>query len=176
MPRSLFALLALALLLLPGCAGYTLGPIKPKRYENIQTVAVSSFTNETLEPRLEVMLANLVIRQIQQDGTYRVTDEAHADAILECKLEQLDRRSARSVVGNVLLAKEYTLTLRGRYLFRRRGTGEQLESRSVAGSTSFFVSGSSVIAADVNQDERQAVPLAARDLAVRLVAQITEGW
>jgi len=38
------------------------------------------------------------------------------------------------------------------------------------------VSGSSAIQADVNNDERQAIPLAAEDLAVRLVSQISEGW
>jgi hypothetical protein len=29
---------------------------------------------------------------------------------------------------------------------------------------------------DVNQDELQAFPLAAEELAVRLVSQISEGW
>jgi hypothetical protein len=52
----------------------------------------------------------------------------------------------------------------------------ELESRGVNGQTSFFVSGTNVLAADVLQDERQALPLAAEELAVRLVSQISEGW
>jgi hypothetical protein len=51
-----------------------------------------------------------------------------------------------------------------------------LAGRTVTGRTTFFVSGSNALAADVLQDERQALPLAAEDLAVRLVSQISEGW
>ena len=57
-----------------------------------------------------------------------------------------------------------------------RGTGKLLDERTVVGDTSFFVSGSGSVAADVNQDELQAFPLAAEELAVRLVSQISEGW
>ena len=38
------------------------------------------------------------------------------------------------------------------------------------GTTSFFVSN------DVEQDERQAIPLAAEQAAIRLVSQISEGF
>lgn len=173
MSRGLF--LALAVCLLSGCAGYQLGSIKPKLMREVKTIAVSNFRNETLEPRVEVLLATALIKQIQQDGTYRVGNEKDADAILEGTLEELQRRPARSVRGNVLQTREYTLILRVRYRVTDRA-GRELDHRNVTGQTSFFVSGSDTIAADVNQDERQAIPLAAEDLAVRLVSQISEGW
>lgn len=174
--RRLLILLPLLLALFPGCAGYTLGPIKPKRWADVKTIAIPNFKNLTLQPRVEVLLASSVIKQFQQDGTFKITDEAHADAILECQLETLDRRASRSVNGNVLLSREYTLTMRARYTFHRRTTGEVLDYRTVAGTTNFFVSGSTLIAADVGQDELQAIPLAAQDLAVHLVSQVSEGW
>jgi hypothetical protein len=40
----------------------------------------------------------------------------------------------------------------------------------VVGTTSFFVG------TDVTTDERQALPLAAEELAVHLVTQLSEGW
>lgn len=166
----------LATLLLGGCAGYTLGPIKPTPMKAVHKLAVQSFTNETLEPRLELLVANSIIKQIQQDGTYQIVAEKDADAILQGTVERIDRRPSRGVNGNVLLAREYTLTLRARYLITNRADGVQIASRTATGTTSFFVSGSSAIKADVNQDERQAVPIAAEDLAVRLVSQISEGW
>lgn len=159
-----------------GCAGYEVGPIKPKRLRNVTSIAVPSFRNDTLEPRVEVLLANAVIKQIQQDGTYRIASESDADAILDCTIEEIQRRPARSVRGNVLQTREYTLHLRGRYRVLDRVSGAELDSRSFTGQTSFFVTGTNNIAADVNQDERQAIPLAAEDMAVRLVAQISEGW
>jgi hypothetical protein len=167
--------LPLIALVFSGCAGYQVGPIKPKRMREVQSIAVGSFRNETLEPRVEVMLANAVIKQIQQDGTFRIAREPDADAILEGTLDEIQRRPARSVRGNVLQTREYTLVLRVRYRVVDKA-GNELDARGVTGQTSFFVTGSNTIAADVNQDERQAIPLAAEDLAVRLVSQISEGW
>jgi hypothetical protein len=159
-----------------GCAGYQIGPVKPKIMQGVQTIAVPTFRNETLEPRIEVLLASAVIKQIQQDGTYRVVRDNEADAILHGHLVEIRRRPARSVRGNVLQTREYTLELTVHYTIVNRVTGRELEVRNVVGTTSFFVSGSNTIAADVTQDERQALPIAAEDLAVRLVSQISEGW
>lgn len=175
-PMMRFAAVVLTLCGFAGCAGYTVGPVKPKRLREVQTIAVPSFRNETLEPRIEALLASAVIKQIQQDGTYRIASESEADAILDCTIEEIQRRPARSVRGNVLQTREYTLNLRGRYRVLDRATGAELDGRTFDGRTSFFVTGTNNIAADVNQDERQAIPLAAEDMAVRLVAQISEGW
>jgi hypothetical protein len=163
-------------LLLGGCAGYHIGPVKPARFEGVKTIAVNTFKNETLQPRVEVLLANALIKQIQQDGTYQVADESRADAVLEGTLEEIRRRPSRYVRGNVLQTREYTLQIRVRYKITERGTGKVLDQRTAAGTTSFFVSGSGSIAVDVNQDEIQAIPLAAEEMAVRLVSQISEGW
>ena len=161
---------------LTGCAGYHIGPIKPKPMADVKTLAVQTFKNDTLEPRIEVLLANAVIKQLQKDGTYKIARENEADAIVEGTLEEVERKPQRSVRGNVLLTREYDLILRVRYRVIDRVTGKELEGRSVQGRTSFFVSGTDAIAADVLQDERQAIPLAAEDLATRLVSQISEGW
>lgn len=167
---------ALAAVLLCGCAGYTLGPVKPKFMAEVKTIAVPSFKNLTLEPRIEVLLANAVIKQLQQDGTFRVTHEKDADAVVQGTLEQIIRRPARSVRGNVLLTREFTLVLRARYVVTNRATGAVLDQRGINGQTSFFVSGSDPIAGDITQDERQAFPLAAEDMAVRMVSALSEGW
>lgn len=164
------------LLVLAGCAGYHMGSIKPTPMAKVSTIAVPTFQNDTLEPRVEVALANVIIKQIQQDGTYRVTDEKSADAILEGRLEEIERRPERSVRGNVLLTREYSLIARVNYRVVSRSTGRQVMNRTITGRTTFFVSGSNALASDVLQDERQALPLAFEDLAVRLVSQISEGW
>ena len=172
-----FALfLPLAAFFLCGCAGYHLGPVKPRYMAGINTVTVPSFKNDTLRPRVEVLLANALIKQIQQDGTYRVTDGNDADAIIRGTVQQISRSPSRSVFGNVLLTTEYTLVLRCRFQVFRRSTGVLLDEREAVGQTSFFVNGSESIAADVNTDERQALPAAAEDLMVRYVSLLSEGW
>ncbi len=165
-----------ATLALAGCAGYEVGSIKPTPMAHVNTVAVPTFKNNTLEPRVEVLLANTLIKQIQQDGTYRVVDEKTADATIECTLEELERKPQRSARGDVLVTREYDLEMRIRYRVVDTKTGKELMARTVTGRTNFFVSGANAITADVLQDERQALPLAMEEAAVRLVAQISEGW
>jgi Lipopolysaccharide-assembly len=168
--------LPLAALLFGSCAGYHVGPIKPTRMAKVTTIAVPSFKNDTLLPRVEVLLANAVIKQLQQDGTYRIVRENEADAIFQGHLEQVVRRPARSVRGNVLLTREYLLTLRCTYEVTDRVTGAILDRRATLGQTTFFVSGTDAIAADLTQDERQAIPIAAENLAKDIVSHLSEGW
>jgi hypothetical protein len=80
------------------------------------------------------------------------------------------------VRGNVLLTKEYTLNVRCRFKLTKKDTGAVIDERTVNGVTSFYASGSDSVSQDVNQDERQAIPLAAEDMAVQLVSQYAEGW
>lgn len=157
------------LLLWSGCGGYHIGPIKPGFMKDVKTISVENFKNNTLEPRIEVLVADTVIRQIQQDGTYRIASPASADAIMEGTINNIRRHPSRTVRGNVLATSEFTLNVELGFVLKRRD-GTVIQSRNIVGNTSFFVSG------DVNQDERQAIPLAVEDAAVHLVSQISEGW
>jgi len=163
-------------LLFSGCAGYKIGPVQPKFMEGIHKIAIPTFRNDTLEPRVEVALANAVINEFQRDGTYQVVNEKDADAIMEGTLETIQRRPARSVRGNLLLTKEYLLIVRCRIKVTNKATGVLIDERAVTGTTSFYATGSDSVSQDVNQDERQAVPLAAQDMAVQMVSQYAEGW
>jgi hypothetical protein len=161
---SLFALF------LAGCAGYHVGPVKPKVMKDISTLAIPNFKNDTVVPRIEVLVAGTIVKQIQQDGTYKIAHENNADAIMEGRITEIRRTPARSVHGDVLSTREFKLTVRLEYKVHSRATGEMLMHRNVTGATSFFVGG------DVNQDERQAIPLAVERAAVSIASQLSEGW
>jgi len=157
--------------LLAGCAGYHVGAIKPTFMQGINTIDVPTFRNETLIPRIEVLATDTVIRQIQEDGTYKVASSSDkADAVLEAEITNITRRSERSVLGDVQATQEFEMTIGIHYRVVRKATGEVVEDKSVTGTTDFFVS------ADVNQDERQAIPLAMGHAAVRIVSDLSEGW
>jgi hypothetical protein len=156
--------------LLNGCAGYHLGPAKPAALSQIHSIAVPTFRNGTLVPRIEVLVTGTVIKQLQQDGTFRIANEANADAILKGEIVTVGRAPARSVRGNVLSTTEFNLTVRVSYSLVGRDGKPLGIAGSAAGSTSFFVG------TDVSTDERQALPLAAEELAVHLVSQLSEGW
>jgi Lipopolysaccharide-assembly len=157
-------------LALCGCLGYHVGPVKPYYLRDIHTIAVPTFKNRTLVPRIEVLVTDTVIKQLQQDGTFQIVSGDKADATLGGEIFAIRRSPARSVRGNVLATTEFNLALVVKYSLTGR-YGEQLAATSEAvGTTSFFVS------SDVTNDERQALPLATEDLATRLVSQLSEGW
>ncbi len=174
-----FALSLIVALLCVSC-GYQLGPVKPKRMQGVQRICVKNFKNFTLQPRMEARVASAVIRQMQLDGTYEITDEARADAILGGAVLTIEKAPARVVRGNVLQSSEYRLQITCQYTLASARTGAILEQRKVVGSTDFFVtagsSGSDLLTADSGHDERQAIPLAVEDLAARISSLVSEGW
>ena len=167
MKASLATVFCLALC---GCLGYHVGPVKPYYLRDVHSIAVPTFKNRTLVPRIEVLVTDTVIKQLQQDGTFQIENGNKADATLNGEVFRIVRAPARSVRGNVLATTEFALTLSVKYTLTGKN-GEQLVGGNEAvGTTSFFVS------SDVTTDERQALPLATEDLATRLVSQISEGW
>jgi hypothetical protein len=162
--------LALACLCLNGCFGYHIGPAKPYYLRDVHTIAVPTFANGTLMPRIEVLVTDTVIKQFQQDGTFKITSNENADAILKGEISGITRAPARSVRGNVLATSEFSLVMRVKYKLLGRDGKPIAPGGEVSGSTSFFVG------SDVVTDERQALPLATEELANHLVAQLSEGW
>ena len=171
MTRFPLPLASLLCLLFSGCAGYHIGPVKPTFMQGINTIAVPTFRNATLIPRIEVLVSDTLIRQIQQDGTFKVASSANtADAVLEGEITQIIRRPSRTVLGDVQATQEFEMTMTVHYRVIRKATGELVDDRSTNGATTFFVSD------DVNQDERQAIPLAAQAVATHIISDIGEGW
>jgi outer membrane lipopolysaccharide assembly protein LptE/RlpB len=163
-----FALL-LAALLLSGCA-YTLGDARPSMMRGMQTLAVPVSQNKTLEPNVEGLLADTIIKGLQTDGTYSIGPEKTADATVYTTLLSANRRPARSVRGNVLATSEYELVTVVGYEVVENSTGKQLMTGAVNGRTSFFVT------PELQTDEQQALPLAFSDAAVKLASRLSEGF
>jgi hypothetical protein len=157
-------------LLLTGCLGYHVGPVKPGVLRDVHSIAVPTFDNKTLLPRIEVLITDSVIKQLQQDGTYRIANENNADAVLKAEITEITRAPARSVRGNVLATTEFNLIMHVKYKLESPSGTVLMPSAEVVGTTSFFVG------TDVTTDERQALPLAAEELATHLVTQLSEGW
>jgi hypothetical protein len=160
----------LAAVVLSGCAGYRLGDAKPNYLKEIRTIAIPTFRNGTFIPRVEMLVTNTVIKQFQQDGTFRIANEENADAVLRATVTAVSRNPARGVRGNVLATTEFQLGLAVSYSVVAKDGRTLVGPLVVGGGTSFFVG------SDVTTEERQALPLAAEDLAVRLVSQLSEGW
>ncbi|HEU4679686.1 MAG TPA: LPS assembly lipoprotein LptE, partial [Terrimicrobiaceae bacterium] len=147
MTRFLAAFLVSALIC--GC-GYKLGEIRPTPMRSVRTLAVPTFKNKTYEPRVEVLLADTLIKTLQEDGTYTIVSDDTADAIMHCSLNKIERRSIRSVQNNVLATAEFGLYMDIAYEVTDRVTGSVLKKGRVTGRTTFFSN------SDLQTTERQA--------------------
>jgi len=162
-------LLAASTLFFTGC-GYTLGPVKPGYLRNVKTLAIPTFKNKTLEPRIEVLMADTLIKEFQRDGTFEIISDNKADAILYCTLSKATRRQARPVLNNVLATEEYLLELEVQYELIDRVTGGLLTRGRLITTTSFFSN------ADIQTDERQAIVTGFEEFSKVLTANISEGF
>jgi len=167
-------LLLLSILLLSGC-GYTLGEIKPSSMRRVNTIAVTTFQNKTVVPRLEAQTADAVVKQFQQDGTYRIETSDRADAILIGTIINLQRQPMRVYGSNVLQTSEFELVLTVEYFVRDRVTGALLCTGKAEGRAPFFVNSDS-INSDLVTDQNINYPIAAQRMAERLVSKVSEGW
>jgi len=137
---------------------------------SVRTLAVPTFENRTYRPRVEALLADTLVKRLQQDGTYRIVDESRADAILSATLVSANRHAVRSVPGDVLATAEFQLALRAHYTVTERITGRILMSGEAVGVTSFFAQ------SDLVTVEAQAFSDAAADLVGNIAVAISEGW
>jgi hypothetical protein len=166
--------LALALLLvlaLSGCAGYRVGNISGRDLQGVHSVYVPVAKNTSLEPNLQVTVTNAVIRRFNDDGTLTVNQSSNADSELDVTITDVARNAIASSNSDIYVTAQYQLTIHATVTFVNRRLGRKIfENSEVTGSTTFFTQ------ANIQEGERQALPLAATDLANNVVKLVTEGW
>lgn len=162
-------LLSLAMLLvLTGCAGYTLGPTLGVQY---QTVAVPMFRNKTYRPQLEAQITNGIIKRFQSDGTLRVDSVANADVVVTGEIIRYHRNELRSRRTETGTPREYRVSIDARIEARDRVTGQViLKPTTVTGRSDVFIGN------DLQSAEEQILPLIADDLAKQVVSLLAEKW
>ena len=164
-PRPFFLALAAALFLC-GCAGYKLGPTSgvSARETSIQ---INPFSNHTLEPRLTDAVTAALRRRLQREGTYRLANDS-ADVIVSGELTRYERQGVGVLSHDVLTTTDYQVVLTAQVTARKAGTGELIFSGPITGRTLVQVG------SDLSSAERQALPILADDLAVKIADALTD--
>ena len=164
-------LLCAALELFSGCAGYRLGDVSGRDIQGVHSVYVPVVQNESLEPDIQMVATNAIIRRFESDGTLSVDQNPNSDSELDVTITEVTKSPLRSSTSDVLITAEYELTVKAKATYINRRLGRKIfENVEVAGETEFFTQ------ADINEGERQALPLACLDLANNTVKLVTEGW
>jgi hypothetical protein len=162
---------ASAVLALSGCAGYRVGDISGRDMQGVRSVYVPVARNASLQPDLDMTVTNAVIRRFNSDGTLTVQQNSAADSELDVTITDVYESAVRSSSSDILVTAEYQLTIKATATYVNRKLGRKIfENSNVVGSTYFFTQ------ADIQEGIRQALPLAAQDLANNTVKLVTEGW
>jgi hypothetical protein len=165
------ALALLTVLSLSGCAGYRVGNTSGRDLQGVRSVYVPVARNTSLEPDLQMTVTNAIIRRFNSDGTLEVNQNATADSELDITITNIEHTAVRSSTTDILVTAQYQLTIQATATYVNRKLGRKIfENYPVAGSTTFFTQ------SNIQEGERQALPLAAEDLANNTVKLITEGW
>ncbi|MBL9127944.1 MAG: hypothetical protein JNL97_09875 [Verrucomicrobiales bacterium] len=169
MSRLLALILALpALLGAVGCA-YRVGPssgVEP----GSRSVVIRPFENATLEPRVTENVANALRAQIQQEGTFRLATHAgEGDLVVTGVIQDITREEQSFQARDTRTLRDYNFELVARVVATERGSGRTIFDREVRGHTMLR------IVADLPSAERQAMPLAAANLARNITSMLVDG-
>jgi hypothetical protein len=167
--RLLLILAAFSSLALSGCAGmfgYSDESLFP---ENVKSVRLEMFENQTFRRGTEYELSDALAKRIESDTPYKiVTSSDRADTVISGRITAIDNLglSRERELGGVL---EQELRIVAVVDWKNLKTGELLiEHESVTASASYTTL--------QNQDFRYASALAANKLAAKIVELMETEW
>ncbi len=173
MIRTVFRglLVVLVTLVFDGCAGYRVGNTSGRDLQGVRSVYVPMARNTSMEPDLQMTVTNAIIRQFNNDGTLEVNQTSDADSEVDITVVSVSKTPVSTSTTDILITAQYKLTIQATVTYVNRKLGRKMfENYQVGGSTNFFTQ------SDIQEGERQAVPLAAQDLANNVVKLIVDGW
>ena len=166
-----FSILLAPALLLVSCGGYRLGESKPASLARGKTIAGPMFSNATLFPRVEALATSAVAEAIVQDGTYRIADNDHADAVLRGNVATITYSNLRGSRFDVLRPEDLGNTVVIDWtLHDAKDPSKVLAAGKSEGSSEFFAS------SNLQTARNNALPDACQRAGVALVSRLADGY
>lgn len=163
-PAGIFAA---ALLLLAGCAGYTLGPTNGLEAGD-KTIQIAPLLNRTFQPRLGDAVTTALRKNIQTDGTYHLATHGEADIEVNGVLARYSRRELNFGSNDVLTVQTFSVSV----------SAEMTAHDLSAGTTKRWTNTASTlvrVGSDLTSSERQAMPVLAGELAKHISDSLVGG-
>jgi len=149
-----------------GVAGYSNESLFP---QNVETVRLEMFDNQTFRRGVEYELSDALSKRIEADTPYKiVTDTDRADTVISGQIVSIEEMalSADREIGTVL---ESEVVLRAVVHWKNLRTGQlMIDHRTVDASATY--------SAYQMQDFKYASTLAANNLARKIVELMEGGW
>jgi hypothetical protein len=164
---SVFCFLSSVLCLLTGCnTGYTNTSLYP---ENVATIYVEMFDNQSLRRGIEFELTDALAKRIEAQTPYKiVTDRDKADTIISGRLTGVNE-STLTTEREIGRSLEKSVELKAVVTWKNLRTGEILIDNKAVGASAAFSEWQ-------NQSFAYGAALAANLLAEKIVEQMESGW
>lgn len=166
MSRILFALAVSAFF---SSCGYHLGGLKPKAMDKVESVSVTVFQNDSLEPQAGTLVTNSLSTALQRDGTFKMKSWRQADARIEGRVASIEYVQLRSSSQDTYRSTETGLIIRVEYTVVDAKSNKVLMKGVVAEQSSLFSLGNQQTA------KTNALSYAARLAGERISDSITTG-
>ena len=153
-----------------GCASYQLGSTLDPALKDVYVPTVRSKVNQ---PGIEATVTSAIIREIQREGTMRISEEKDASTILEIEIIGYEQDTLRYNSDDLGRAAEYTMTIEAKVMFRKL-TGAPEEAIILSGTyegEDTFLSGMDTISA-----KQRCLPEASKDLAEQIIDACISVW
>jgi hypothetical protein len=158
-------------MLLVSCAGYHVGPKKPPSLNDVHTISVSVFENDTLHPRAGALATSAVASAMTLDGTYKIVSADKADAVLEGSVRSIRYERIRSRRFDTLRPEELdNMVILAWRLRDSKDPTKILASGTSRGSSQLFV------ASNLQTARQGALPEATERAAEALVSTLSNGY
>lgn len=153
------------------CSGYRLGGVQPKSLSHVRNITVTMFHNDTQHPRAEALATSAVATSVVRDGTYKITTQDRADAVLEGTLSSITYSTIRGTRRDTMRPEELenTVVLTWRLRDAKNPT-KVLASGSSSGRSQLFVS------SNLQTARNNALPEACMRAAEAMVSRIATGY
>lgn len=161
-------LLILTVLFLNGCASYTWRSRVP---EDLRTLAVPVFENESGQPELDAIVTKCTLRELQREGTFKIERLSDASLKLLGKLTRVKTESITFDRNFGSRTAEYRLSVVAEITLVDTASGKALIDRQkVKARTTFLTHG------DMLTGLQDAYPRVAKELSRSIVDAILAHW
>lgn len=166
------ALLAAALILLGACSGDpSLGYSAASTYDTgVRTISVPIFDNKSYDYRLEALLTEAIVKEIQQTTPWRVVGPGGADTTLTGTIVRSDLRPTAIRSGSGY-AQEQAVTLVVDFQWKDNRTGDVLVDRTNFAASEIFAA-SLPVKERIEVGQHATIQTLARDI----VGELRSNW
>lgn len=159
---------AIALLFSAGCTSYRFRSSVPNE---LRTLAVPVFENDSGFPEIDAVVTQYVLREFEREGTFKISAVDHASLKLLGKLERTSLQALNYDRNYRSRTSEYRYTLTAKITLVERATGKLLiDDLPIKANTTFLTHG------DMQTGMQDAQSRIAKELARAITDAVLAHW